>query len=686
MNRRSGFPRFSLVCLRVAALLAIVVAQTGVQRAAEHPPDSAAPREQRHRQAVERGMIAAEQGEWALAIRYFETARQLAPGTPQVLFNLALATDRHEGRELPAISWYRAYLAAVPDADNAESVRRRIGHLEVMAEARVQRLLRATKEAAAALPEGEAKSDAFKRATYLTIKVGSLAEARHLAERCSDAEDRSYALRAVALQQSKQGDLDDAEKTADAIPGAEQKSEVYQAIAAALRKADQGFRAKRLLRRAREAADDIDDFSRQTSAYLDIGYAQATADDIEGAEETAGRQRNTCWKAMTQAQIAAARHRTGDKDGARQTIDEAFETAHQVPESEISGSYPRLSSYQSIMNAQYAIGDIAGARKTGAMIPSDSWLLLGEPMVKKQAAIGDLAGAEETIARLSEESTKASAYGSIVQVLTANGDLERASEMAARVPDGHPGERRSAWYRIAEAMLEASDREAAGTALEKAIATVAEEKAASNVVAAMCRIARFQLRLDDIAAARRSIDRAIETMAKTDSRYPSWQSEQYRELAELQFSVGDTSGARESIRQALQNAPRIPYDFSKEDEYQEMIPLQIRAGDIAGATSSAAQLKKPNDTLRAHILLDLAKRGDLAEDGSVLTQKIDAILAWTLLATDKFNKGALLDVQGMLEAAEGKSPEAMAETLVEAAEDTQRALEKVKATAEFHEA
>jgi len=77
-----------------------------------------------------RGMAAAEQQEWDLAIKYFSEARKAAPTWPSAQFNLALAYDSAGGRELNAIAWYRAYLASAPNAANAQQVRAQIVKLK----------------------------------------------------------------------------------------------------------------------------------------------------------------------------------------------------------------------------------------------------------------------------------------------------------------------------------------------------------------------------------------------------------------------------------------------------------------------------------------------------------------------------------------------------------------------------
>lgn len=87
------------------------------------PPDG--------QRAFDRGLMAVQLQEWGLAIRYFKDAYNTSPGVPTVLFNLGLAHDK-AGHELPAIAWLQAYLAATPQAPNAEAIRAEIERLKTV--------------------------------------------------------------------------------------------------------------------------------------------------------------------------------------------------------------------------------------------------------------------------------------------------------------------------------------------------------------------------------------------------------------------------------------------------------------------------------------------------------------------------------------------------------------------------
>ena len=66
------------------------------------------------RAALKRGVIAAKQQDYPLAIRYFEEARKSAPAAPEIFYELGLAESKIAGRELRSICWFEACLAGGP--------------------------------------------------------------------------------------------------------------------------------------------------------------------------------------------------------------------------------------------------------------------------------------------------------------------------------------------------------------------------------------------------------------------------------------------------------------------------------------------------------------------------------------------------------------------------------------------
>lgn len=92
----------------------------------------------RAEEARQRGLKAASSGDWPGAVAAFKEANNFAHCSPPLMFNLGLAYQRG-GWPVQAAMYYRAYLAALPDAPNAAEVRAEIPKLIAEIEARALR-------------------------------------------------------------------------------------------------------------------------------------------------------------------------------------------------------------------------------------------------------------------------------------------------------------------------------------------------------------------------------------------------------------------------------------------------------------------------------------------------------------------------------------------------------------------
>lgn len=97
-------------------------------------------------QAFDKGVIAAEQEAWELAITYFGEALGSAPRDPRILYYLGLSHER-AGHQLIAIAWFRAYLAATPQAPNAAVVDKEVVLLKDQVKSNIKRIFEAALEA-----------------------------------------------------------------------------------------------------------------------------------------------------------------------------------------------------------------------------------------------------------------------------------------------------------------------------------------------------------------------------------------------------------------------------------------------------------------------------------------------------------------------------------------------------------
>jgi isopentenyl diphosphate isomerase/L-lactate dehydrogenase-like FMN-dependent dehydrogenase len=100
-------------CVGLAVVLFFIL--TTGQLRAELPPEA--------QEAEHEGFIAAKNQEWVVAIKDFQKARETAPNAPELLKNLGLAESKIPGRELRAIAWFGAYLAANTNAPDTAALK-----------------------------------------------------------------------------------------------------------------------------------------------------------------------------------------------------------------------------------------------------------------------------------------------------------------------------------------------------------------------------------------------------------------------------------------------------------------------------------------------------------------------------------------------------------------------------------
>ena len=146
--------------------------------AQSNPPAPLPPAAQ---QALDKGIIAAKVSDYPLAIRFFEDARKLAPLVPVIFMNLGIAESKMPGRELRAIAWFGAYLAASPDAPNAAAVKQQIAVLDVKNQSNVSRLIKTVQDAAN--QKSAHKSENLCLVARLWVKAGNIPEAVKIVDR-----------------------------------------------------------------------------------------------------------------------------------------------------------------------------------------------------------------------------------------------------------------------------------------------------------------------------------------------------------------------------------------------------------------------------------------------------------------------------------------------------------------------
>lgn len=142
MKRNPVRTRSLAMILATVAFAAVPVASL-----AEVPPEA--------QPTFNKGVLAAKQQDWRLAELSFQEARRSAPDAPELFYELGLTESKMPGRELRAIAWFGAYLAANPKATNAIAVNALIDQLQIKSESNIIQLITTMQKAAVQLPSQE---------------------------------------------------------------------------------------------------------------------------------------------------------------------------------------------------------------------------------------------------------------------------------------------------------------------------------------------------------------------------------------------------------------------------------------------------------------------------------------------------------------------------------------------------
>src|ERR1700686_1711805 len=166
-------------------------------------------------EVLNNGVIAAKQRDYLLAIRLFQDARKIAPDASEIYYNLGLAESKIPGRELRAIAWFSAYLAANPNAPNAAAVNDFVAGLHIKNQGNLNRLITIVQDAAGKADRGSSDEFNAYKVPALWAEAGDLAAALKTADLLKS--QRSLAQEEIAEVQSSAGDFAGALKTAALI-------------------------------------------------------------------------------------------------------------------------------------------------------------------------------------------------------------------------------------------------------------------------------------------------------------------------------------------------------------------------------------------------------------------------------------------------------------------------------------
>jgi len=177
-------------------------------------------------QAIQNGKDAAQQKDYLSAIRYFEQARAAAPNAPEIYGYLGLAESKVGGRELRAVAWYGAYLAANPKAGNAAAVNNAMAELMKTSENNISLLMKTWETAVANMPDSADRgphTNGFRRDfSWSNVGTwyawyGSIEDARRIANAIPSPGMAGAVFDAIIETQLKAGDMAGAQRTLKSI-------------------------------------------------------------------------------------------------------------------------------------------------------------------------------------------------------------------------------------------------------------------------------------------------------------------------------------------------------------------------------------------------------------------------------------------------------------------------------------
>jgi len=613
MKKPLSAPRFYLLiwlaCVSLAQPFA-ALAQTNAP--AELPPAA--------QEAMDRGVIAAKNQDYLLAIRFFADARKAAPTQPVLLFNLGLAESKIAGRELRAMAWFGAYLAASPDAANAGAVRTQIKELDVKNLSSLTRLLRTTEDAAKQLVEPASYIPGS--IAVLWTKSGDLESAFQFANSIQ-GYPKSRAQAAIAGAQAKAGDFAGAQRTADSIQDASHKDLAQNAIAVAQAKAGDIAGAQRTVARMQDASD-------KDLAQNAIGDAQIKAGDIAGAQKTADSM--TVWMGSSSGledtlrrDIAQVLAKAFDFAGAQKTADRIRDgTGKTLSDNAKLNFHAKAKAHWSIAVAQAEAGDIAGAQRTVARMQDDSnWEGDAQwSIVRAQLRIGDIVGAQKTADSIRNTRGKSGAQQDVIaearEAEKNTSEAERITKRAVKMAEhqSKAGDIAGA-QRTADGIQDEKARDEAHKAIAWSQAYAGDiagaQKTADGIQDARRKdsarqtIAWLQARAGDIAGAQRTAD-SIQDASDKDLAQKA--------IAEAQAKAGDFAGAQKTV-------DSIRSEYSKGNTQKDIAQVQAEAGDFVAAQMTVDGIQRADVKVEAQKAIAEAQAISVAK----WTEKNEALLS-----------------------------------------------------------
>jgi tetratricopeptide (TPR) repeat protein len=286
-----------------------------------------------------------------------------------------------------------------------------------------------------------------------------------------NSRDDELVVPEVAAAHAAAGDIEGAFKILDGVAVSARHPRIKQVIitralgkiAQAVDTADRAT-ARSVLDRVRRRLDDVPNDDTKYAALIELPRALARIGDVEGAMQAARLNPRTDGAVYAMNLIAGVQNQAGDREGARKTLRQAYETARQdAGESAQFGRLPQVASgmidsgdladawrcvedmkpgdrseiLAKIASAQKKRGDPEEAAKTfrralvdarsrhGIQPRSDD---IPKAIAKVQAMMGDYDAARKTTDAISDPIQRVFALARVVRAQAAGGDARGALE------------------------------------------------------------------------------------------------------------------------------------------------------------------------------------------------------------------------------------------------------------------
>jgi tetratricopeptide (TPR) repeat protein len=497
----------SIIFLRVSVVI-LFLGHSFNGAYAELPPAAQA--------AVDQGLVAIQHRDFVQANQCLQNAFAKAPAA-EVYASVGQAEAKIPGRELRAISWLGAYLAAKPTTPDAAAVRSEIDSLQAKSRAKILVLIQSTEDGVRQMPSGE---------------------------------DRDRALQRVAGIWESWGDETRARKVIDFIDDPSPKSDAFATLATA--------------------------YAEKAGKQFEAGDLAGSQDSLASAQNAAQQPhlmypRSNDWFpeyriAMAHLTIARQQIRTGDLPGARASMAAAQGIADSINGDWRSETEGAIATTEIGMGrVQLKSGDTAGSRESFAHAlkladlvqrPNEKYELLMD-MADAQTKAGDLEDARASLAAALPLVTVYNDAGharmEIVRAQVKTGDLVAAQKTADLIVEGEPSWKYDSRSAIAEGQIKAGNLDGARKSLAAALAAVELYKnKGQGKFEAERMVADAQIRADDTADALVTLATASKTadLLFGNSDQKSWAQQG---IAEAQFKAGNKSAALKTAS-LIQNA------------------------------------------------------------------------------------------------------------------------------------